>query len=255
MTAAIDPDAFINTPQGVVEDLLAKIDAAIVGHPRSQQTRIGPSQLGDPCTRSLLRALAGMRPPRRTGPYDGWLSTIGTATHGWLADLFTGRDSDRWLREQRVTVGQVAGVDIVGHADLFDLATGTVIDWKVLGELSHEKVRLHGPGQRYEVQLQSYAHGFAALGLPVRQVLLVALPRHKGLDSTVWWDDVYRPDVAEAALARATGLVRLTELVGLPAALDNFTPCDDWHCHWCRADRPAGPPPTLVPIPVSRKAP
>lgn len=234
----------IDTPQVIFEELIAAINGRMASHPRSQQVAVGPSQLGDPCTRRLLRALAGVKEPRRPGVYDGWLATVGTATHSWLARAFA---PPRYLVETRVTPGEVAGQEVTGSCDLFDTATGTVIDWKVLGDASLEAIRLHGPGAKYETQVQLYAHGMAARGVSVRQVMLVVLPRTKGLDGAVKWDDDYRPDVAQAALARATGLVTLLGITGLAGALAQFDHCDDWHCYWCRIDRRPSIPTSATP--------
>lgn len=234
----------IDTPEVIFEELLAAINGRMAAHPRTQQVAVGPSELGDPCTRRLLRSLSGVKEPRRDGPYDGWLATIGTATHAWLGDAFA---PPRYLTETRVAVGKVAGVVVNGSCDLFDVDTGTVIDWKVLGEVSLDKVRLDGPGAKYETQLQLYAHGMVARGMSVRQVMLVVLPRDKGLNAAVKWDDDYRPDVAEAALARATGLVTLLGIVGLDAAIAQYPTCSDWHCYWCRIDRRPSIPTTVTP--------
>ena len=67
--------------------------------------------------------------------------------------------------------------------------------------------------------------------------MLIALPRTKGLDGSVIWFDDHRPEMARAALERATGLETLTALAGLQGALANFGLCENWHCYWCRKDR------------------
>src|SRR5690606_35141761 len=53
---------------------------------RSVQRRIGPSEVGNPCTRALAYKLHDW--PETPGDRDPWASVQGTAVHAWMADLF-----------------------------------------------------------------------------------------------------------------------------------------------------------------------
>lgn len=215
----------------VVTELLDHIETCIDNHPRSQQIEIGPSELGNPCSRALLHALHGDKQPGGGGK---WLATIGTAVHAWLEEQFT--PLPRYTTEMTVPVGTVAGQPILGHVDLYDLPTATVVDWKVLGP---DSLLAHAvdPGPQYITQLHLYGLGVAALGLPVRQVLLLMLPRNGALRMRRWWADDWRPDIARQALARAEGLATLLQVQPIQQAKQLFPLCDDRNCNPCTRDR------------------
>jgi hypothetical protein len=82
--------------------ILAGIRAFQASRPRSLQVEVGPSQLGNPCDHCLAAALAGWE---KRGD-DAWLPLIGTAVHELL--LTHEAFGNGWLKEHRVTVGQVA---------------------------------------------------------------------------------------------------------------------------------------------------
>lgn len=201
-------------------DLRAVIDAAIRNQPRSLQTRIGPSEIGTPCAACLVCKLAGV--PRHE-PDLPWLSWVGSAVHAALETVFAA-DPDRWLVEQQVTVGTIGGEPITGHADLYDLHTGSVIDWKVVGASTLTAVRRHGlaaakPG--YDVQRHLYGVGFEAQGLPVNDVVVVFLPRnHPSIDALHIDAAPFDRDVAARAMDRANRAHAYLTAHGLPAALD-----------------------------------
>jgi hypothetical protein len=71
-------------------ELLGIITSAIAGAPRSQQRRIGPSELGIPCTFCLAHKIAGVEEIRTGGD---WLPAIGTAVHSWLDGVFGEEDA------------------------------------------------------------------------------------------------------------------------------------------------------------------
>lgn len=228
-----------NSPAVVEAELIEQISAAIVNHPRSQQTRIGPSSLGLPCTRRLIYALTEQaEPKRRTLP---WLPTIGTAVHAWLADTFEqiNRWQPRYLVEQQVTVGQVGGQQITGSADLFDVLSGTVVDWKIVGKTTLDRVRRSGPGEQYRAQAHLYGQGFVAAGHQVATVMIAFLPRNSdvGLSDRIVWSEPFDPAHAAATLARAEQLHTLAAALGADVASGLYPPCEDTrNCPWCRTE-------------------
>lgn len=218
-------------------ELLGIIRATIADQPRSRQTRIGPSELGHPCDRWLSHKLRGT--PAVNERQSPWLPTVGTAIHAWLEDVFTaegvhdiaaGRDP-RWLLEQRVTVGTVAGQEITGSCDLYDTATGTVVDWKTTGKTRLDHYRRHGPDAQYRVQAHSYGRGWRNRGLPVNTVAICFLPRNAELADTVWWSEPYDEQIAVAALARAEAVTVANTALGdtAPAAMSTV----DHNCGYC----------------------
>lgn len=162
--------------------------------PRSQQVHLGPSELGAACSRQVVGKLAGV--PRTNHVSDPWPSIVGTAVHAWLAQACNDDNARdhmlRWLTETAVAPHP----DYAGHADLYDAVEHAVVDWKVLGATSLNKVKSpKGPSRRYRVQLLLYGAGFRALGLPVKRVVLAALPRTAAtLDSMFVWEHLCVPE-------------------------------------------------------------
>jgi hypothetical protein len=211
--------------------------------PRSLQVHLGPSELGTPCDRQVAAKMA--RVPSTNHVMDPWPSVVGTAVHAWLADAFAAEndrlDRIRWVPEQRV----VPHPDHSGTADLYDADEEAVVDHKVLGPTSLDKVRSpQGPPRHYVVQLLLYALGYRNLGLPVRRVALAAYPRTKAtLDELYVWERPYTLAddelIAEVfaqteyrrqwAVALLTGAATLNDV---PA-----TPSDS--CVWCPVYRPS----------------
>jgi hypothetical protein len=227
-----------------VEDLyLGVIKDGITRHPRSLQTRIGPSEIGRPCDRWILHKLNGDGEPDR-GP--AWKPAVGTAVHAQLEVWFDaanrgGGEVDRteWITEWQVTVGQIGGQDITGHSDLFHVPTGTVIDHKIVGPKQIAKYRLHGPSEQYRVQAHLYAKGFTDDGGwgPARTVAIAFLPRDGELSNTVFWSEPYDPHIAFNAMTRANRLHTMLQIVGIDRALAASPLCDDQWCTWCRAEK------------------
>lgn len=219
-------------------ELLDIITDAITNNPRSRQIAIGPSELGTPCPRRLAYRMAGTS---KVNDRPGWKPTVGTAVHAHLADIFTaaggGRDRSRWLVETRVSVGEVGGQEVVGSADLFDIITGTVIDFKIVGTASlRAKKATNDPGRQYQTQLHLYGAGFARRGLPVNRVAILALPQNGELGEHWWWAEPYDAQVAADALARADTIAALVAAGGLAAAA--ALPTADAFCTYCPWYRP-----------------
>lgn len=201
MTATTEP-AEVATLD-LTQDLADGIADGILNHPRSLQQRIGPSELGMPCEHCLTAKLAGWTETRDAA----WLPTVGTAVHAWLAEQFSG--TPRWLVETRVDVGELNGVPITGSADLFDLTTATVVDWKVVGVTTLREVqRDGGPSPQYRTQAHLYGRGFVRAGHTVDRVAIAYLNRNARTAMGHVWTEPYDEGVATAALDRATGILR-----------------------------------------------
>lgn len=220
-------------------EVLDVVTDAITNNPRSLQTAIGPSELGTPCPRRLAYRMAAVD---KVNDKPGWKPTVGTFVHTGLADMFTeanrGRHPARWLVETRVSVGEVAGTEVIGSADLYDIATGTVIDFKVVGTASLRAKKAAGhPGQQYETQLMLYGRGFTRRGLPVNNVAILALPQNGELRENWWWTAPYDEQVAVDALTRATTVADLVAAGGAGAAA--LLPTADAFCSYCPWHLPA----------------
>jgi hypothetical protein len=238
----------VDAPRVTTAELLGVIRGAISDAPRSLQAAIGPSELGAPCDRKLALKLLGSTALNTAA--DKWPATVGTAVHSWLAETFAAdnaaRAADgrppRWLLEQRVTIR----TGLSGSCDLYDLETHTVIDWKTTGATRLRAYRTAGhPGQQYQQQAHLYGMGWANLGLPVRDVAVVFLPRSGVLRDTWLWTEPYDQATAQAALDRADGLLTAMNIAEHAGGLDELMgvlPRDTSMCDWCdfyTADRTA----------------
>lgn len=139
--------------------------------PRSQQRELGPSEVGHPCTRHVVGKRAGL--PRTNHVADPWPSWVGTGLHAHIDRALRATGDSRWISENKVCPSD----DLCGTADLFDLATGTVIDHKFLGATTLDKIKRNGASTVYRKQTLLYARGYKRLGLPVRRVMLMLWPR------------------------------------------------------------------------------
>lgn len=237
-------------------ELLDVISRGIAAHPRTQQTRIGPSEIGTPCVRRLGHKLAGTNAVNVGG--DGWKATIGTAVHAWLAEVFASANANtpeqlsealqmlycddvpgpmlatpmRWLVEQRVTAGTIDGATLDGSCDLFDTATGTVVDWKCISLANLKRYRSNGPGEQYRIQAHTYGLGWTERGLDVHTVAIVFLPRDADLRHTYLWSEAFDIATAQESIDRASGIAAAIRQLGAPAILP-LLPTADAYCRWC----------------------
>lgn len=221
-------------------ELLTVIEQGIENRPRSRQQMIGPSGIGTPCVRRLGHQLAGT-PAARTQE-AAWLPEIGTAVHEQLASHFRADNEAtvakhgefRWFVETRVQPGQIDGKPLVGSCDLYDVITGTVIDWKVVGVTTLREAKAKGPKPTYRVQAHTYGLGWENLGMPVDQVAVFYLPRNGRLSEGLFWTEPYDRQVALDGIARADALAAGIRLAGPQVVLPGLPTADDYctHCPW-----------------------
>ncbi len=216
----------------------AVIFNAIANQPRSQQTLIGPSEIGTDCVRCLARKLAGVE---RNKPLDisdlPWLPFLGTSMHEMLEGFFQEANVDaeapRWLVENRLTVGAIGPNVIKGSCDLFDTHTGTVIDHKLVGTTKLTSVRRKGPGDTYRIQAHLYGLGWKNAGYDVNEVAVKFYPRNSiSLSDGIFWSEPYDEQVALNALARANEIyAKVTSTEDLNAYLRTLDTSKD--CFSC----------------------
>lgn len=221
---ALQPDP--PQPRNTWAEYRTVIEAAITHTPRSLQTRIGPSELGTPCDRCLIHKLAGTPEHEHLVP---WLPWVGTAVHALLEETFAEANKAwpaiRWLVESTVSVGSVGGVDITGHADLFDLHTGEVTDWKIVGATTLRNVKGNGPTLTYRRQGHLYGYGFTRRGLRVTAVRIAYLPRNSvHLGDAVIWSEPYDEQVALDTIARADTFAAWIGALGADTVLASAPP-------------------------------
>ncbi len=188
----------------------AVVDGAKL-HPRSQQKRIGPSQVGTPCTRRLAYAL--IEAPRVAPEMDPFPSIVGTGMHDQLETLFgranTALGWQRYLLERRVEVR--AG--LTGSCDMYDVAEQAVWDWKGVSTSKLAEYRSKGPSEVYRVQAHLYGRGYLNAGFGVKTVNIAFWPRGGWGRDAHWWSEPYDDSIAAAALDRIDDtLVKLCDL-------------------------------------------
>lgn len=174
---------------------------AATNAPRSLQTAIGPSEVGQPCLRRLAYKMLDV--PAASSAGDPWRPTVGTAAHAWLADALELANRElghqRWVVEERVQITDT----LAGSCDALDTQTATVVDWKVVGPTSLKKYRTRRhPGEQYRTQLHLYGKGHRNAGRQVEHVAIVFLPSAGALGDAYVWTEPYDETVADAAISR-----------------------------------------------------
>lgn len=237
MTAAVFT-APTSTRSAIGDAMTKVIRDASNGSARSRQSSIGPSEMGDPCSRRIAHRLYGT--PKVNKDTDPWPSIVGTGTHAWLEDAFRSANTDpsapEWIVEQRVPITGA----ISGSCDLFHAPTLQVIDHKVVGTAAMKKYKTSGPGSRYRAQIHLYGYGWQQLGIRPELVTIAFFSRPGWLSDLWTWSEPYDEQVARDALTRIGDITDL--LIGLD--IDNhperwaLVPNDAADCVFCPFYRP-----------------
>ncbi len=200
---------------------------------RSQQSTLGPSEIGTPCDRRIAMSL--LRLPAVNPGGDNWAAFVGTCVHAGLEDMLVWADagSGRYAPEVKLTFPNRYCPK--GTSDLVDRTLMLVADWKVMGGWSLNKLRTEGPSRTYRVQAHTYAYGAKLAGEEVSGVAIVGLPREgSSLNDLYVWYEKYRPDIAREALDRVERIG--DELFEAPAGVAKGAydfPIDNSDCRYC----------------------
>lgn len=226
-------DATANDDQNPLKrELINMVTMRYAATPRHMQRELGPSEVGHPCMRKM--AMAMMEVPRCNPEYDPLPSILGTATHTWLESAARyvnhAMGRTRWLTETRVNVTS----DLAGSCDLFDLDTGTVIDWKVLGNISFDK-NSKQPSLPYRRQVHLYGQGFINAGLEVRKVAIAMLPRGKTLHNMALWEEDYNQSIVDETLRHRSAVIQLLDDLRPDEHPERYEwfPTQPYDCVWC----------------------
>jgi hypothetical protein len=183
----------------IAADLQTVIKDAAANAPRSRQVAIGPSEVGQECTRRLAyKVLDWPTVNTDSDPLPSW---VGTGAHAMNAEAFeraNEREPGRWLVEQRVQVAP----GLAGSCDLYDTRTETVIDHKFVGTGSMRKYKTGGPSTVYRVQTHLYALGIENAGRTPKRVAIAFFPRGGLLSGLHVWTEPYDRQLALDAVAR-----------------------------------------------------
>lgn len=199
----------MNLNDSAIRDLttgLFKLESA-----RDKQRKVGASQISDPCTRHLAKAL--LQEPEQESKY--WMGAkIGTAIHSFLEDAISKTDvsifSDAVV-ERKITLGELPDYGVVSSKpDLYLPQANHLIDWKTSSRQKVKKLRDIVDGvkenaeaeytlKKYIGQTQLYAWGLNAAGNPVDNISLVFINREGTYENDIWsYTFRYNPNIAIA---------------------------------------------------------
>jgi len=149
------------------ELLLHVLHAQDASRDRSQQTEVGPSEIGG-CKRKVWYRLNAQ--PHTNDNQSKLAAIMGTAIHAAIEEAIGALDPEgkEYLVETEVAYG-----DMKAHVDLFVPSTGAVIDWKT----SKIKNLSYFPSKQQRWQVQVYGYLLAKNGYDVKTVNLVAIAR------------------------------------------------------------------------------
>lgn len=202
---------------------------------RSQQTTIGPSELGTVCDRRLAMKLVGVPTVGEGG--DGWAAWVGTQCHEGLAKAFEYDNEQlsapRWLVEQEVTTGHPLVPR--GTADLYDRRDKQVNDHKIVGDYLLNKIKQEGLPGDYRIQLQMYGLAMEHMGYQVERVALVAWPKARpDLKPLYVKSEEFDEAVARGALSRLSRIIADADsLLGSPLERAMAIPANLLGCKFC----------------------
>lgn len=208
---------------------------------RDKQRKVGASQISDPCTRHLAKALMGEKEP----PQKYWLGgKIGTAIHGLIEHSISISDNglfDDALVENKIHLGELPGYGTISSKP--DLALPSIkhlVDWKTTSRKKIKEIKDLVDGvkqsakaeytlQKYIGQTQLYAWGLNNAGIEIEDTTLVFINRDGTYDEDVWAYSVpYQEEVAVALWNRLAALWAELEDGAHP---DNY-PAHE-HCFKC----------------------
>lgn len=245
-TGSMHPTCEVD-PQVVAAEVFTIVRDGILNQPRSQQRMIGPSEIGQPCARRIGYRIAQV--PRTQREDVAWKPFVGTSLHEMVGNIIARHElkrfgdgseptNPRWHVEERVTVGTVNGVEITGSCDLFDQATGTVFDWKFVGDRKLNEYGRQGPGQQYTWQAHLYGQGWVNGGYEVRNVAIIFMTRDGDFNDRTVWSEPFDPDIAAKALDRLGSIDTLIDELGADSALDLLDTASNYcsYCPWFRAN-------------------
>lgn len=173
---------------------------------RDKQKKVGASQISDPCTYHLARALVNA--PEVPAKY--WLGAkIGTAVHMLLEDSIEKADIKDFpelegcVVEEKIDLGELPGYGLVNSKpDLMLIKHDHLIDWKTssrdkMRKMSRVLLAIENGEeikdtasyytlQKYMAQTQLYAMGLIASGKPVEGISLAFINRDGTTENDVW---------------------------------------------------------------------
>lgn len=194
---------------------------------RDKQRKVGASQISDPCTYHLAKALVNAP----EAPVKYWLGgKLGTATHMFLEDSIAKAPLENFpeledcVVEEKITLGELPGYGVINSKpDLVLVKENHLIDWKtstrdksrklikVIDALNNgETVKDTGSlytFQKYVAQAQLYAWGLNQAGTVIDSCSLVFINRDGTTEADIFpYTFDYSEEFALAVWARLESL-------------------------------------------------
>ena len=213
----------IEDPKELLLHVLHSKDAS---RDRSQQTEVGPSEIGG-CKRKVWYRLNAQ--PHTNENQSKLAAIMGTAIHAAIEEAIGSLDPEgkEYLVETEVAYG-----DMKAHVDLFVPSTGAVIDWKT----SKVKNMSYFPSNQQRWQVQIYGYLLSKNGYEVKTVNLVAIARDGNEKDVKVHTEPYDEVMALAALAWLENVKASKEL---PAPEKDASFCKDY-CQYYDATEQMG---------------
>lgn len=188
------------------------LDLFKVKSERDKQSKIGASEIGNPCDYCVGFRLLGHK--QKDNQY--WLAAkLGTGMHAVLEMAGEEADPDdyrfgamrgAWI-ETSIVIGELPGYGILkSKPDLVLQAVDHLIDWKSSTKAKVAKYKLDGVPMQYVYQQMLYAWGLRQAGVIISKLSLVFVNRDGGTDSDVW---IYSFDYDEGIALKAWSRLEL----------------------------------------------
>jgi CRISPR/Cas system-associated exonuclease Cas4 (RecB family) len=209
-------------PFDVARTLINHVKEYATWSPRSQQTMIGASEIGTPCSRRLAYKLLDVDPVNTDT--DSWPAIVGTSVHYYLERAFK-KDPD-YMTEVKVTLEPWTK----GTADLVHLPSKTVIDHKVVGATALKTYKTKGMSAQYRVQLNAYALGLRLMDIEIENIAVMFWSRSGMMRDAFSITEPYDEALVDQTLARFDAIKAMTAMGTSALPLIPTTPT---HCMYC----------------------
>jgi len=195
-------------PLDVARTLINQVVEYSTWSPRSQQTMIGASEIGTPCSRKL----------------ESWPAIVGTSVHYYLERAF--KKHPDYMTEVKVSLEPWTK----GTADLVHLPSKTVIDHKVVGVTALKNYKRNGMSQQYRVQLNTYALGLRLQDIEIDNIAIMFWSRSGMMRDAFAITEPYNEKLVDETLARFDAI---KEMTGMGTSALPLIPTTPTHCVYC----------------------
>lgn len=209
-------------PFDVATMLIKQVKHYSAWSPRSQQTMIGASEIGTPCSRRLAYKLLNVEAVNTD--MDSWPAIVGTSVHTYLEKAF--KKNPDYMTEVKVVLEPWTK----GTADLVHLPSKTVIDHKVVGVTALKKYKSEGMSQQYRVQLNMYALGLRLQDIEIENVAIMFWSRSGMMRDAFSITEPYNENLVDEMLERFDAIKAMTELGTSALPLIPTTPNNCVYC-------------------------